>query len=63
MDYMREIALVLCAVYCFWYAKLSLKNEIPEEVRFNDIGSFLAIIMGILSIFAAIQPIIGYIIK
>ncbi|MBR1592777.1 MAG: hypothetical protein IJ666_07195 [Ruminococcus sp.] len=60
---MREFTLVLCALYCFYYAKLSLKKEIPEEIRPNTFGIVVLVIIGIVSILAAIQGIIGYITK
>ena len=60
---MREFALILCALYCFDYAKLAIKKELPKEMMPNKFGTAVLIINGIISILAAIQGIIGYIIK
>lgn len=60
---MREFTLILCAVYCFQYVKYALKKEIPKEMMPNKFGIAFLIVIGIVSILAAIQGIIGYIIK
>jgi len=58
---MREIALVLCAVYCFYYAHLSISEKLPKEMRANKFGIIILIAMGILCILAVIQSLIGYV--